>query len=517
MNAVKTPWRQSMPDFLQLLDGTLGHKVKLHKEVLGYDVYLVDLSDWKLRFSDRTPMILVKEGDLASMSARELAQSLCDMVRAQSLAERNPVVVVQGPGEALKQQLAAMYQTLFVLDEADVQAVRESRRPSGELLDRLAPQLDLSLLTPYETSKPVTGSRFFGREFEVRRILQTADSNFAIMGIRRIGKTSLMREIERQLKEQAQEAENDETIAGGDAARILFMDCSAISSPNHFIQEVVRKLRPQELTRLSSKQFPIYFPDFLERMAQRYGGPIVFFLDEFDKVLTWHYEDDSLLNALRASSNQGHSRYIVGGFREVMRAFSDLESPLYNFARPIRLKEFSREQAAAMILGPLEKLGVQFERRNDVVNRIFDETAGQPNLIQFYCSILVERLDREGSRSISPESLFDVYGNDDFRAFVLSTFMDNTTHLEKAIVFAVMADLGAEHPFGVQQIDTALERRGVEIPLSDLDLACRNLELAGTFTSRGPLFRFATPVFPRMLSENYDVDYLFRKVLQEGI
>jgi hypothetical protein len=252
-------------------------------------------------------------------------------------------------------------------------------------------------------------------------------------------------------------------------------------------------------------------------MAQRYGGPIIFFLDEFDKVLTWHYEDDSLLNALRASSNQGYSRYIVGGFREVMRAFSDLESPLYNFARPIRLKEFSREQAAAMILGPLEKLGVQFERRNDVVNRIFDETAGQPNLIQFYCSILVERLDRDSSRSISPESLFDVYGNDDFRAFVLSTFMDNTTHLEKAIVFAVMADLGAEHPFGVQQIDGALERRGVEIPLSDLDLACRNLELAGTFTSRGPLFRFATPVFPRMLSENYDVDYLFRKVLQEGI
>lgn len=512
MTAVKTSWRQSMPEFLQLLDGTLGHKVKLHKEVLGYDLYLVDLSDWKLRFSDRTPLIVVKDTDLAEMSPRDLAQGLTDLVRAQSLAERNTILVVQGPGEELKEQLRAAYQPLLVLDEADIRSIRESRRPSSELLDRLAPQLDLSLLTPYETSKPVTGSRFFGREFEVRRILQTSDSNFAIMGIRRIGKTSLMREIERQLKEQAQDAESEESLE-----RIIFMDCSAIASPNNFIQEVVRKLRPQELTRLSSKQYPIFFPDFLQRMSQRYGGAIVFFLDEFDKVLTWHYEDDALLNALRASSNQGHSRYIVGGFREVMRAFSDLDSPLYNFARPIRLKEFSREQAAAMILGPLERLGVQFERRNDVVNRVFDETAGQPNLIQFYCSILVERLDREGSRTVTPESLFDVYGNDDFRAFVLSTFMDNTTHLEKAIVFAVMADLGAEHPFGVQQIDGALERRGVEIPLSDLDLACRNLELAGTFTSRGPLFRFATPVFPRMLSENYDVDYLFRKVLQEGI
>src|SRR5512137_507475 len=362
MSGAKRPWRQEMPDFLQFLENSLGHPVRLHEEVLGYDLYFADLSDWKLRFSDRTPFIWVKAADVDALPPRELAQSLTDVLRTRGLAERNPIVLVQGPGDDLLAQLKRSLLNVLVLDQAAQAAVRESRRPSGELLDRLSAQIDLSLLTPYETSKPVTGSRFFGREFEIRRILQGADSNFAIMGIRRIGKTSLMREVERQLKEQAQEAEIDET-----AERILFMDCSAISSPNNLIQQVVRKLRPQELTRLSSKQFPIFFPDFLERMAQRYGGPLVFFLDEFDQVLTWHYNGDNLLNALRASSNVGHSRYIVGGFREVMRAFSDLESPLYNFARPIRLKEFSREQTAAMVLGPLENLGVHFDRRNDVV------------------------------------------------------------------------------------------------------------------------------------------------------
>jgi hypothetical protein len=512
MDGAKKSWRQEIPEFLQFLETALGHRVRLHEEVLGFHLYLVDLSGWKLRFSDRTPVIWVNESDLAAMAPRELAQSLADVVRTRALAERNLIIAVPGTGEELRASLKTSSLPVLILNREAQAAVRESRRPTGELLERLSGQLDLSLLTPYETSKPVTGSRFFGREFEVRRILQGNDSNFAIMGIRRIGKTSLMREIERQLREQAQEA-GDENAA----ERILFMDCSALNSPASFVQEVVRKLRPQELARLTSKQFPIFFPDFLERMAQRYGGPIIFFLDEFDKVLTWHYTDDTLLNALRASSNQGHSRYIVGGFREVMRAFSDLDSPLYNFARPVRLKEFSREQAAAMVLDPLEKLGVHFERRNDVVNRIFDETAGQPNLIQFYCSILVDGLDRQGTRLVSPEALFDVYGNDDFRAFVLSTFMDNTTHLEKAIVFAVMAEGETERPFSVKTIDAALEKRGLEVPLSDLDHACRNLELAGTFTSRGPHFRFATPVFPRMLGENYDVDYLFRKIQQEGI
>jgi hypothetical protein len=519
MNPAKPSWRQELPDFLQYLEGELDYPIRLHEEVLGFHLYFVDFSCWKLRFSDRTPVIWVGAGDLAAMQPRELAQALADVIRTRNLAERNPIVMVQGPAEELRCYFKAAFLPVMALDAAGQQAVRESRRPTAELLDRLSSQLDLSLLAPYETSKPVTGSRFFGREFEIRRILQSNDSNFAIMGIRRIGKTSLMREIERQLKEQAQ-ASGTSPKGGGDEnaqQRIMFMDCSALTSPAGFVQEVVRKLRPQELARLTSKQYPIFFPDFLERMAQRYGGPLIFFLDEFDKVLTWHYEDDTLLNALRASSNVGHSRYVVGGFREVMAAFSDLDSPLYNFARPVRLKEFSREQTAAMVVGPLLKLGVKFERENDVVNRIFDETAGQPNLIQFYCSILVDRLDRQGSRVVSPECLFDVYGNEDFRAFVLSTFMDNTTNLEKAIVFAMLTDGDPEHPFSVQAIDAVLEKRGIAMPLSDLSHACRNLELAGTITARGPLYRFATPMFPRMLVENYDVDYLFRKIQQEGI
>jgi hypothetical protein len=66
-------------------------------------------------------------------------------------------------------------------------------------------------------------------------------------------------------------------------------------------------------------------------------------------------------------------------------------------------------------------------------------------------------------------------------------------------------------------IDSLLERRGIQVPLSDLDRVCRNLELAGTLTVRGRHYRFATPVFPRMLRENYDVEYLFRKIQQEGI
>ena len=99
---------------------------------------------------------------------------------------------------------------------------------------------------------------------DIRKILYAGDANFAVMGIRRIGKTSLLREIERRLKEQAESAEGKQT-----AERILFMDCSAIRTPEHFVQEVVRQLAPRELARLQHRQFPLYFPDFLARMSRQ--------------------------------------------------------------------------------------------------------------------------------------------------------------------------------------------------------------------------------------------------------
>ncbi|MFQ5610638.1 MAG: AAA family ATPase [Anaerolineae bacterium] len=512
MIAKKSSWRETMPAFLQYLENSLGYPVCLHEKEFQFDLYFVDLSAWKLRFSDRTPVIWVRPDDLAALDTRELIQSLTEVIRVRHLAERNSILLVQGSGEALQSHFRTLFVPILVLDQADQEAIRASRRPSGELLDRLSAQLDLSLLAPYETSKPVTGSRFYGREFEIRRILQSGNSNFALMGIRRIGKTSLMREVERRLREQVQDRAGQEA-----QERIIFMDCSAITSSQHFVQEVVRKLNPRELMRLGHQQFPVYFPDFLDRMSRRLGGPLIFLLDEFDQLLAWHYHDDTVLNALRASSNMGHCRYIVAGFREVLHAFTDLDSPLYNFAKPLRLKEFSRDQTADLVLGPLEKLRVHFERRNEVIDRIYDETAGQPNLVQFYCSILVEQLDRQGRRTLSPDSLFDVYGDEDFRAFVVSTFMDNTTHLEKAIVFAVMARYGLGRPFDLADIDRALQDQPLEVPLVDLDGACRNLELAGTFTQRGKQFRFATPVFPRILQDSYDVDFLFRKIIQEGV
>ncbi|MBX3000389.1 MAG: ATP-binding protein [Caldilineaceae bacterium] len=517
-NPVKHEYRD-LPDFLQFLDQKLNYHVRLgHREELNFEIYNADFSAWKLRFSDRTPVIHVRRKDAEGFSTRDLGQSLTDVVRIQNLLERNPIILLDGKGEELRDYFKTRALSLVILDERDQEEIRTSRRPTGDLLDRVSAQLELFRLSPYETTKPVTGSRFFGRQYDIRRILHGGDTNFAIMGIRRIGKTSLMREIERQLKEQA--------IDRGDSQaekRVLYMDCNAIRSTADFMQEIVRQFSPRELTRLYNQQFPIYFPNFLERMSKQYGGQLIFLLDEFDGLLDALAGDADLLKKLRAGSNAGHCRFIIAGYRRLLRSVHDQDSPLYNFVTPLRLKEFRRDEAVSLIVEPMENMRIRLEQRNEIIDTIYQETAGQPNLIQYYCSILLDGLERAEQRVITPQSLVNIYTDEDFRSFILNTFMDNTNEMEKALVYAIILEAGEtgsssyEGTFDLELMDSFLKSRGVEMFLSDLEVCCRNLELAGTFTKEGRSYRFTTPIFPRLLEENYNVSFLFRKLVEEGI
>jgi len=343
------------------------------------------------------------------------------------------------------------------------------------------------------------------------------DTNHAILGIRRIGKTSLLREVERLLRE------------AHDPARVVYLECSDLLSTDDYVREVVRKLNPRELPRLHLQKYIFFFPDFLERMARVSKGKIIFLLDEIDNLVIMQRGTWELFRMLRASANKGACQYIMAGYREAMREQYLLDSPFYNFAQEVRLNEFTRRQAQELILTPMENLRVRIKNKEEVVSRIYDETAGQPNLIQYYCTILLRQLDAAASltaaaspaskREISPESLIDVYADEGFKSHLLTSFMQNTENREKALVYAVL--IASEEPrtrgFSLPFLDAALRKRGIVLPQDEIDEACSVLTLAGILQRKGREYFFTSPVFTRVLHQSYDLDYLFRKVKEEGL
>jgi hypothetical protein len=495
------------PPLLRLLSEELGYAVRAQKPALGYELFSVDLASWKLRLTERTPAIWVKRSDLEGATPQHLLESLGDVIRERNLSRQIVLVLLDGDSEPLRYRATSPLHNLVIIGAEEQEGVFKSRRPSGELLDLISAQVPISNLAPYETRAPVTGSRFFGREYEISRIIGNPDTNHAILGIRRIGKTSLLREIERILKE------------GENPAHVVYLECSDLLSTDDYIREVVRKLNPRELPRLHLQKYIFFFPDFLERMGRAHKSKIIFLLDEVDNLVIMQRGSWELFRMLRASANKGACQYIMAGFREAMREQYLLDSPFYNFAQEIRLSEFTRRQAYDLVATPMDNLRVRIKNKDDVVGRIYEETAGHPNLIQYYCMILLRHLDRTGCRTLSPESLIDVYSDEGFKSHLLTSFMQNTENREKALVYATLMSSeeapsrGFSHPF----MDACLRKRGIVLRQDDIDDACNVLTLAGVLHRKGKEYFFTSPVFTKVLYQTYDLDYLFRKVKEEGV
>ena len=495
------------PRPLRLLHEELGYTVREGKLSLGYQLFYIDLSAWKLRLSNRTPVIWIKTKDLDGVSSQHIMESISDVVRERNLGRQTVLALVDGNSSPLFRHKAILNYNLVLIGAEEQKNIVASRRPSGELLDLVSAQVPISYLSPYETRAPVTGSRFFGREHEISRILANPDTNHAILGIRRIGKTSLLRETQRLLLEREQ------------AARVVYLECSDLLSTDDYIREVVRKLNPRELPRLHMQKFVFFFPNFLERMSKLNKTKIIFLLDEVDNLVIMQRGDWELFRMLRASSNKGACQYIIAGFREALQEQYTLDSPFYNFAQEIRLSEFTRQQARDLIVTPMENLKVRFHDQEEVINRIYEETAGQPNLIQYYCLILLRHLDQTGRREIGPEDLIDVYSDEGFTSHLLTSFMQNTENREKALIYAILmaAEAGGPKGFGQEEIDSRLRKGGLVLQQKDIDDACNVLMLAGVMHRKGKDFYFTSPVFTKVLQQTYDLNYLFRKLKEEGL
>lgn len=497
------------PPLLQFFSEDLGYSVRTDELTLGYELFSIDLSSWKLRLSHQSPIIWVKSSDLEGCSPRHLIQSLQDVIRERNLGRQTVLVLLDGDSKRFLASTSSLLHKLVIIGADEQDRICRSRRPTGELLDLISAQVPISNLAPYETSAPVTGSRFFGREYEISRILANPDTNHAILGIRRIGKTSLLREIERLLKEDEKNK---------DSPYIVYLDCSDLLSTEDYVREVVRKLNPKELPRLYLQKYVFFFPNFLERMRRKYKSKIIFLLDEIDNLVIMQRRSWELFNMLRASANKGACQYIIAGFREVLREQYLLNSPFYKFTQQVRLNEFTRRQAHDLIVTPMENLRVRFRNKDQIVGRIYEETAGHPNLIQYYCMVLLRRLDQTGEREISPDSLIDVYVDEGFKSHLLASFMQNTRNREKALVYALLRDTSESRlrRFSQAYMDAALRKRGMMLPQSDIDEACSALILAGILHRKAKEFSFTSPVFTKVLQHTYDLDYLLNKVKEEG-
>lgn len=496
--------KDAWPVLLQRLRD-LRYRVRLRGATgQGYEEYWVDLSDWRLSLSDRTPILWVNSELLERFSPDELGESLLDEVRAKNWSRREVIVLMDGDGNELKSQLAGRNSSLLLVDEADQQYILNAGSFTNALQKHICEQIPISILAPYGYGDTVEGARFFGRKREINDILRHDTSSFAVIGVRRIGKTSLLRESMRRMLEQGEKPE-----------RIIWLGCGTIPDPMQFVEEVVRKLNIRELPRLKNvKDSLFFFPDFLKRMAKMHGGMITIFLDEADEFLVW--ARDSLLPDLHDSMTSGACRYIVSGFQTLMSEWADNKSPLYWAFRPINLGPFEKGDVEEIVRLPARSLHLRIENETAFIARLHADTRGHPYLIQHCCVELMKQLESEGSRVLNLARLDGIYASDGFKTLILRSFMDNVAIRDKLLVYALLKTFpGDKVEYTESEIYGALSKQHAPHSVEEIDRVCQRLMMSSVLVRNGSKYQFAFPVFPRVLRANHDLDHLLSVAKKE--
>ncbi|MEW6280828.1 MAG: AAA family ATPase, partial [Candidatus Eremiobacterota bacterium] len=406
---------------------------------------------------------------------------------------RNRRVVVEGLSSLLRYDV-------IVLGRDDLRDMIRSRNRLSALVARILEQVDLTVVSPFVTEGPVPSSMFFGREGEIKEILYRLDNtNVALIGPRRIGKTSVLQRVLASLRR----AERP----------LCYLDCQALARA----EDLLLSLAAEHLSDRETRH-PLSFPPLLHELQNRFQGrQALIILDEIDMLLSSDPDSaDMLVRAFRQATTEERARFLFCGERTLHQRLHLAESALFNFCQEMKLGFLDPRDATKLITEPMEQMEVRFSDLTRSLSRILEVTAGHPNLIQRTCSSLVDRLNEERTREISNDLLDEVLGDPAFAEEYLETLWGSSGMREK------IASLVLEEGEEVTVPD--LRRRlaanyDVSLSLPDLVESLDHLCLSGVLERHGTRYRFAVTSFPRIVRQTMDVPEaveLYKEMMLDG-
>ena len=343
--------------------------------------FVMDLSKVHLRGMDKVGCLIVA-GD-----PNDSSRVLRDFWNKEGKSGHVPYVLAV-TNEAHHQAMNLLSRkTCLVLSAEEIVRLLDSANPIYDLKSYLCKQVSRRTLNPYDFNLPTNRNMFFGRRKELNRLCEEENTNFAITGPCRIGKTSLLKQYEYEMK-----SKGDNRIR----YHIDFYDCEKRTSDGvaRFIASKIKA--SSDGYHMTAKGLV----DYLKRQYSIEGQPLELLLDEVDGVC--HTEAFEFLGH---AAKGGLCRLILCGRGTLFKMLMDKGSAFECRLETIRPEPLDYESARRLILEPLEDLGFAIGEQEKVVENLFELTGRLPHLLQYSGKKLVSfALDRNQD-AISLESV----------------------------------------------------------------------------------------------------------------
>jgi len=257
---------------------------------------------------------------------------------------------------------------------------------------------------PYIAGGPIFDEQlFYGREPLIQRILQTVHNNSLLLhGERRIGKTSLLHQVQRRL-----ETLDDPTYV----FHPVYVDLQGTPEERFFatLADQIFETLPVGVTDrepalgrpggYSHHDLVRELHGLLKQLKERSRKQVklVLLIDEVDELNDYDPRVSQSLRSLFMKRFAENLAAVVAGVR-IRKEWEKEGSPWYNFFEEIEVDAISPEEAQRLVLEPVRGT---FRFATGAAERIVAVTGGKPFQIQRRCLALVQRLHEEGRRTIT--------------------------------------------------------------------------------------------------------------------
>ena len=316
----------------------------------------------------------------------------------------------------------------------------------------------LEIALPWTYANPYSGDKMqpappemrYGRSRDVQKLAAMQNGAAMIFGGRQLGKTTILKEVQRAVHRPSQGhfAYMDQMDGDLDRANL-----SGNELEKHRRKVWTRIYKDAETSKLV-KPVPssTSVEDMISALKSYFQGPgsetLLICLDEIDPILGLDAANGfRIFREISGLVNTSRNRFkvIIAGLENVRRFADAPNYPLHQLGSAIQVSIMSAAEAHLLVREPLRILGYEFES-SILVNRILVATNRHPGLLQIFChELLLNMANRHqanvGSIKITADDVNTVRNNARVHKLITERF-DITLNLDlryKLIAYSLIA------------------------------------------------------------------------------
>ena len=340
------------------------------------------------------------------------------------------------------------------------------------LVKTLANCLSFKYLSPYQTKGAINlQNNFFGRTEIIRDITTKESSNYFLVGARQLGKSSILKELERFYKENSSVECHYFSLEHGD-----------------ILQELSLALKIKKESTLEELTLTI--------KARK--KKLIFLIDEAD-FLSQNTQCMQISSTFRKLSQENDAIFIFTGFWKLYQSITmNYHSPLKNFGELIHLKELEEDACQELMIKPMERLNISYEDPK-VITRTIQRCGYRANLISMICDNVLKELkgntitEKEVTNSFNKENIYTTVNE-----WQGLTSNEKENRINRLIVYLTFES----NNFSLSDVVEKIKEKNLQLKIEEIESSLKQLNLSYVLKKEKNLYSYQIPLLKEFLLED---------------